>query len=165
MVLSPIVRGFYGNPDGSCVQCSIGMAACHCNDINAACLLWDSQFGPAERGGSLPSRVERYCDSRGIKAWCVTGATVDDTMPWIEWAARTGRFAAVGLSSQHFQTLYGFDPERRIWYVCNNNSPGRIDSYPDADFRKLHGEVRWLVILEKPSSPPPEFYPWWNTVR
>jgi len=164
MQLSAETRGWYRNPDGSCVQCSIGMAGCHCNDINAASLLWDTDYGPAIRGGSWPSRVEQYCDARGIKAWSVTGATIDETMPWIEWAARTGRFAAIGAGRAHFQTLYGYDPSSpRPWMVCNNNSPGRIDRYDDREFRALHAASGpWVVILQRPSSDPPAFSRWWK---
>lgn len=154
-------RGYCVNPDGSCVQCSLVMCGFHCNDPNASRLLWESEYGPAERGGSLPSRVTAYCDRRGIVAFNVTGKTVDDTLPWCEWAARTGRFAAVGLGTQHFQTLYGFDPNTRTWYVCNNNSTGRIDKYTDAQFRELHRQcMPWCVILKRPSSPPPRFVDW-----
>jgi len=164
MQLSAETRGWFKNPDGSCVQCSIGMCGVHCNDINAASLLWDSEYGPAIRGGSWPSRVEQYCDARRIKAWSVTGATVDDTLPWIQWAAKTGRFAAIGAGRAHFQTLYGYEPgSPRPWMVCNNNSPGRIDRYDDREFRALHAASGpWVVILERPSSDPPKFTRWWK---
>jgi hypothetical protein len=164
MALSPGVRAWYRNPDGSCVQCSLGMVGCHCNDMSAATLLWDTAYGPAVRGGSDPMRVESYCDQRGIRAWSVTGARVDDTIPWMEWAARTGRFAAIGAGTQHFQTLYGFDPNSRTWLVCNNNSTDRIDRYTDEQFRQLHAASGpWCVILQRPpSSVPPEIVPWWR---
>jgi hypothetical protein len=163
MHLSADTRSFFRNPDGSCVQCSIGMAGVHCNDINAASLLWDTDYGPAVRGGSWPSRVEQYCDKRGITAWSVTGATVDDTIPWMVWACRTGRFAAIGAGTAHFQTLYGYDPSTdKPWLVCNNNSPQRIDRYGDREFRQLHAASGpWVVILQKPSSDPPQFTKWW----
>jgi hypothetical protein len=163
MHLSPSVRKLYRNPDGSCVQCSIGMCGANNGDMNAATLLWDSDYGPAERGGSIPSRVERYCDSRGIRAWSVTGQSVDDTLPWIEWAAKTGRFAAIGAGTQHFQTLYGYDAEKREWYVCNNNSTDRVDRYSHEQFKRLHAESgAWCVILDRPTSLPPIPVKWWN---
>jgi hypothetical protein len=163
MDLQISTRGLYQNPDGSCVQCSIGMAGAHCNDLNAACLLWDTEFGPAVRGGSWPSRVESYCRQRGIRCWSVTGATVDDTWPWLEWAARTGRFAAIGAGEAHFQTLYGYDPGSREWLVCNNNSTDRIDRYSEGALRDLHQRSGpWVVILERPSSPAPELRRWWK---
>ncbi|WP_373649014.1 hypothetical protein [Schlesneria sp. DSM 10557] len=163
MQLSPETRSWYRNPDGSCVQCSIGLAGVHANDLNAALLLWDSEYGPAERGGSYPSRVEAYCNKRGIKAWSVTGQTIDDTLPWMEWSARTGRFAAIGAGTAHFQTLYGFDPRTREFFVLNNNSTHRVDRYSERDFRALHAASGfWVVILEKPSSVPPQINPWWK---
>lgn len=163
MHLGPQVRGFYRNPDGSCVQCSIGMAGCQCNDPNAATLLWDTAYGSAVRGGSWPSRVEQYCDQRGIKAWSVSGASVDDTWPWIEWAVKTGRFAAIGCGTAHFQTLYGYDAADRKWLVCNNNSTDRIDRYTESQLRDLHRQSGpWIVILEKPSSVTPALVRWWK---
>lgn len=164
MQLSESTRGWFKNPDGSCVQCSIGMAGVHGNNPNAASLLWDTEYGPAIRGGSWPSRVERYCDERGIKAWSVTAASVDETIPWMAWAAKTGRFAAIGAGAAHFQTLYGYDPRNeRPWMVCNNNSTQRIDRYSEADFRRLHAASGpWVVILERASSEPPELGTWWQ---
>lgn len=164
MQLSESTRAWYRNPDGSCVQCSIGMAGVHCNDINAASLLWDTEYGPAVRGGSGPSRVEAYCDQRGIQAWSVTGATVEDTIPWMVWAARTGRFAAIGAGRAHFQTLYGYDPgDERPWRVCNNNSTQRIDRYTDREFKQLHAASGpWVVILQRASSDPPIPTKWWK---
>ena len=164
MQLKPETRNQFRNPDGSCVQCSIGMAGVHCNDLNAATLLWDSAYGAAVRGGSWPSRVEKYCDQRGIKAWSITGDTVEETLPWIVWAAKTGRFAAIGAGANHFQTLYGYEPQAdRPWMVCDNNSPTRIDRYSDREFRQLHAASGpWVVILEKPASDPPAFTKWWK---
>lgn len=156
------VRSWYRNQaDGCCVQMAIGMCGCNCNDINAACLPFDSTFGHAERGGSLPSRVSHYCDARGIKAFNVTGASIDDTKPWIDWAGRTGRFAAMGFTEAHFQTLYGIDPDRHVYYVCDNNSPTRIDQYPENVFREKHRQcMPWCVILATPTSPPPLIVKW-----
>lgn len=164
MQLSAETRSWYRNPDGSCVQCSIGMAGVHGNDLNAASLLWDTEYGPAVRGGSWPSRVEAYCDRRGIKAWSVTANTVDETLPWMVWAARTGRFAAIGAGQAHFQTLYGYDPlSERPWMVCNNNSTHRIDRYGEAEFKRLHAASGpWVVILERASSDPPSLVKWWR---
>jgi hypothetical protein len=166
MHLEAPTRSIYRNQadgGGSCVQMSLGMCGCHSNDINAACLPFDSAFGKAERGGALPSRVEKYCDARGIKCFNVTGRTIDDTMPWIDWSAKTGRFAAIAFTEAHFQTLYGFDPVKREYLVCDNNSPGRIDRYTLDQFRDRHRAcMPWCVILEKPSSPPPTLRVWWK---
>lgn len=164
MSLSPETRSWFRNPDGSCVQCSIGMAGIHTNDINAASLLWDTPHGAAVRGGSWPSRVERYCDERGIKAWSVTANSVEETLPWMVWAAKTGRFAAIGAGQAHFQTLYGYEPRHeRPWMVCNNNSTQRIDRYGEREFRQLHASSGpWVVILERASSDPPTPVKWWK---
>lgn len=164
MQLSPETRGWFKNPDGSCVQCSIGMAGVHCNDPNAASLLWDTSYGKAVRGGSWPSRFEQYCDQRGIKAWSVTAQSVDETLPWMTWAAKTGRFAAIGAGTAHFQTLYGYDPsDAKPWMVCNNNSTQRIDRYTDTEFRRLHqASGPWVVILQRASSDPPQLQKWWR---
>lgn len=160
MQLSPQQRAWFRNPDGSCVQCSIGMAGVHCNDIRASTLLWDTDYGKAVRGGSWPSRVANYCDERGIKAYNVTG---DSTIAWCRWAAKTGRFAAIGAGRAHFQTLYGYDNTRKVWLVCNNNSTDRIDEYSEDAFRRLHyASGPWVVILQRSSSPNPELNEWWK---
>lgn len=154
MELPPAVRKWFNNPDGSCVQCSIGMAGVHCNVPAATTLLWDTEYGPAERGGSGPSRVERYARERGISCWNITGDAVWD---WMRWAATTGRFAAVGAGSHHFQTLYGYDPQQPgedddLYYVCNNNSTQKVDAYTWKQFRSLHlASGRWAVVLDCPA--------------
>ncbi|HRE03392.1 MAG TPA: hypothetical protein PLV68_19000, partial [Ilumatobacteraceae bacterium] len=64
----------------------------------------------------------------------------------MRWAAETGRGAAIGAGTAHFQTLMGFEPTSGTWYVCNNNSPQRIDVYDDAAFRRLHlASGQWVV--------------------
>ncbi len=63
------IRQWYRNPDGSCVQCSIGMCGVDQNVPAAATLLWDTVYGDRERGGSGPSRVARYCTERGIRIY------------------------------------------------------------------------------------------------
>lgn len=160
MHLSPETRAWFRNPDGSCVQCSIGMVGVHANNLNATCLLWDTPYGKAERGGSWPSRVAEYCHRRGIAAWNVTGST---TIDWCKWAAKTGRFAAIGAGASHFQTLYGWDSDSGTFYVCNNNSTHKIDEYSADGFRKLHyASGPWVVVLMRPSSDPPVLTPWWE---
>lgn len=160
MQLSTKTRNFYYNPDGSCVQCSIGMIGVHCNDPNAATVLWDTKYGKAIRGGSWPSRVAAYFQERGIRGWNITGE--ENTFPWMMWAVKTGRYAAIGAGSAHFQTLYGYDFKRERWLVCNNQTPGRIDEYDDAAFRRLHmSSGPWIVVLAKPASAPPQLDQWW----
>ncbi len=40
------VRAWYRNPDGSCVQCSLGMCGVWNNTPAASTLLWDTPYGP-----------------------------------------------------------------------------------------------------------------------
>ncbi len=161
MQLGAPTRAWYRNPDGSCVQCSIGMCGVHANDINAASLLWDTPYGPAERGGSWPSRVAAYAKRRELELYNVTGWPT--TREWMLWSCRTGRFAAIGAGGSHFQTLYGYDPASQTWFVCNNNSTHRIDTYTDAAFQRLHlASGPWIVVLKKSSSENPQLLQWWR---
>ena len=154
-------RSWYRNPDGSCVQCSIGMCGIDQDNPIAYTLLWDTEYGPRVRGGSGPDRVARYCDSRGLKAYNVTGR---QTYDWMKWACRNGRGCAIGAGGSHFQTLVGHDPATGKWWVCNNNSPTVIDEYTDAGFHRLHeASGNWIVILDQPPHPrPAKFVPWWE---
>ena len=155
------IRNFYRNPDGSCVQCSIGMCGIWQDEPKAYTLLWDTIYGDAVRGGSWATRVENYARERKMSIYNVTGS---ETFEWMEWAAKTGRFAAIGAGSSHFQTLAGFDPESRTWYVCNNNSPKKIDAYNDRQFRRLHLDSGpWIVILnDAPPPANPRYVNWWQ---
>lgn len=155
------IREWFRNPDGSCVQCSIGMCGVDQNNPNAATLLWDTVYGPRVRGGSGPSRVSQYARTRGLSLYNVTG---DTTWDWMRWACLTGRGAAIGAGTQHFQTLVGYNPTTHIWYVCNNNSPQRIDAYNDEQFRRLHlASGQWVVILKAPPHPArPTYRQWWE---
>ena len=160
MELPAEVRAWFRNPDGSCVQCSIGMCGAWSNVPAATMLLWDTRYGSAVRGGSWPSRVASYCNARGIRAYNVTG---DATHSWMMWAAKTGRFAAVGAGQAHFQTLYGKDAANKLWFVCNNNSTHKIDEYTQAGFDRLHhASGHWGVILAGPAPPAvPVYRQWW----
>jgi hypothetical protein len=82
----------------------------------------------------------------------------------MHWAVGTGRGAAIGFGTAHFQTLMGHDPVSGTWYVCDNNSPHRIDTYTDAQFRRLHlASGQWVVILDAPPHPlRPQYVPWWT---
>ena len=158
--IPPAIRAWFDNPDGSCVQCSIGMNGIHNNNLNAAMLLFNTAYGKAQRGGSTPSRVASYCDERGIKAWNITGS---ETVDWTEWAVKTNRGAAIGFSTRHFQTLYGKDYPNNLWLICDNNSTHRIDQYTYDEFLRKHLQSgRWIVILQGPSPPPvPQYVKWW----
>ena len=154
------IRQWFRNFDGSCVQCSLGMCGVDQNVPAAATLLWDTAYGRRVRGGSGPSRVTEYCRERDIRVYNVTGRT---TWEWMRWAAETGRGAAIGAGRAHFQTLVGHDPSTGAWYVCNNNSPTKIDAYDEAGFRRLHlASGQWVVILDYPPHPArPRYRQWW----
>lgn len=160
MELPAEVRSWFRNPDGSCVQCSIAMCGVWCNVPAATTLLWDTEYGKAVRGGSWPSRVTEYCKRREIKIFNITG---ESTFEWMEWAAKTGRFAAIGAGRAHFQTEYGRDAANSTWFICNNNSPQKIDVYSNDEFRRLHlASGPWVVILDCPAPPPsPHYVHWW----
>lgn len=146
---------------GSCVQCSVSMCGLWQNEPRAYTLLFDSEFGPAVRGGSGPQRVESYAERRGIPIYNVTG---EATWDWMRWAARTRRMAAIGAGRLHFQTLYGWDPSSNRWTICNNNSTHKIDSYSWEDFRRLHlSSGQWIVVIDRPPPAPiPHYAQWWQ---
>lgn len=131
------------------------------NEPRAYTLLFDSEFGPAVRGGSGPQRVESYAERRGIPIYNVTG---EATWDWMRWAARTRRMAAIGAGRLHFQTLYGWDPSSNRWTICNNNSTHKIDSYSWEDFRRLHlSSGQWIVVIDRPPPAPiPHYAQWWQ---
>lgn len=158
-------RQRFRNPDGSCVQCSIGMMGVDQNVPAAEMLLWQSEFGPPVRGGSWPERTRRYCAERNIAAFHVEGA---NTIPWIEWALMNGRSAAITLTPAHMQWVTGMSADAQTFYVVDNNSPTRIDAWPRQRFiqqHQIHGGG-WAVILDTPARVPwaaPQYVPWWNT--
>ncbi len=154
------IRQWYRNPDGSCVQCSIGICGVDQSVPEASTLLWDTIYGKAQRGGSYPSRVARYARERGLRVYNVTGAS---TWDWMRWACETGRGAAIGAGRAHFQTLVGYNPQSETWFVCDNNSPKKIDAYSDARFRRLHlASGQWCVVLDYPPHPARATYRrWW----
>lgn len=150
----------FRNPDGSCVQCSIGMCGVNQNVPSAELLLWNSEYGRPVRGGSGPDRVQAYCEQRGIRAWNVTGS---DTYAWMTWACETGRGAAIGFDWNHMQTLCGHDSERNVWYICDNNRPTVVYAVSDSEFRRRHANSgQWCVILDyPPPNAPPAVVAWW----
>lgn len=151
----------YRNPDGSCVQCSNGMCGLAMNVPEFASLLWDSEYGDKVRGGSNPSRVANYAKARKVRVYNITGST---TWDWMKWAASTGRPCAIGAGGSHFQTLKGYDKQRGIWLVVNNNGDQRIQEYDEAAFRRLHlASGQWCVILDYPPEPAtPVIVEWWK---
>jgi hypothetical protein len=168
MQLSKETRHAGDNTDGSCVQCSLTHCGYHSNVPAAARLLVASEYGPAVRGGSTPSRVANYCNSRHIKAWNITGTgdgVTTGTVPWMRWACRTGRYASIGFTRQHFETLWGYDYQRDRWLIVNNQLPAqmRVEEYDDATFIQKHMESGpWIVVLQQPASENPELVEWWR---
>ncbi len=157
------VRSLYRNigyQGGSCVQMSIGMVGADQNVEAAAMLPFDSEYGPAVLGGSGPQRVIAYMAARNIKGWNITGS---QTFEWMRWCVRNGRGCAMGAGSSHFQTLWGGQPDYEKWFVCNNNSPQKIDEYSAAEFRRLHlASGPWIVVLDAPPAPKnPRYIKWW----
>jgi hypothetical protein len=152
----------FRNPDGSCVQCSIGMIGVWNNVPAAELLLWDSIYGPKVRGGSWPERVTRYTNNRNIPVFNITGP---NTMAWIEWSMLTGRGAAIGFKPAHFCTAVGMTPDRQTFYVVDNNRPREIAQYSRSEFIRRHLQSgRWVVILDTPAPPmQPVYCPWWKT--
>lgn len=160
-------RNRFYNTDGSCVQCSIGMVGVWLNDGPAEMLLWQSEYGSAVRGGSGPDRVQAYCEARGISSYNVVG----DTVPWVLWALKTRRAAAVLYGSNHFVTAVSLSADHRQIAICDNNSPNTIQWMPIETFERRHlawqtrtDSYGWVVILQH--SPPPVRYPqyieWWK---
>lgn len=144
------------DPEGDCVQCSLGMAGVRNNDIKLATLCWKTDFGPAIRGASGPDRVAAYCRERGIRVYNITGRSVEDMRPWMEFAADSGRGAAIAFGRNHFQYLMGRDKATGHWFVCDNNSPWRVDEYTDRQFWALHKACcYWVVIPDGPAPPAP----------
>lgn len=161
MDLPDDVRVWFFNEDGSCVQCSAGMVGVRNNLPAWTFLLWNSPYGPAERGGSGPDRVARYARQRGMKLFNVTGQATYDYM---DWAAKTGRFAAIGAFSGHFQTHYGRDFEHGRYFVCNNWPGQVVTSYSLAEFKRVHeASGLWCFVPDEPACPPPpRIVEWWK---
>ena len=157
----------FRNPDGSCVQCSNGMTGTDQNVPEFAWLLWDSEYGNKVRGGSNPSRVANYAKQRGVKIFNVTG---QPTFDYMKKACKSGRGAAIGAASAHFQTLVGYDDRGTteatddLWYVVNNNGDQKIQEYDNAAFTRLHlASGRWCVVLDYPPAPAPgKVREWWK---
>lgn len=159
------LRAWFRNPDGSCVQCSEGLVGMHNNLPAWTFLLFDTEYGKAQHGGSWPGRVASYAKTRGMRIFNVTGNSFEDTRAWMIWAAQTNRFAAIGAGGSHFQCLYGYIPgAQKPWLVNNNNSTSVIDEYTEDGFRRLHmASGPWVVIPDEPASaPPPRIVEWWK---
>jgi hypothetical protein len=165
------VSTWFVNTDGSCVQCSISNCGVWQNCPQASTLLFNSDYGSRQHGGSGPGRVEAYSDKRQIPVYNVTGNNYEDTRPWMIWASRTGRMAAIGCFGSHFQTeLYHSDDpnDPKPWKV-RNNWRGITDTYyqwTEDEFKKFHMQSGpWVVVLKTPPPPPAgaQYVQWWIT--
>lgn len=159
------LRAWFRNPDGSCVQCSQGLVGMNGNIPSMTFLLWDTEYGKSQHGGSWPGRVAAYAKQRGMRIFNVTGDGYEDTRPWMLWAAKTNRYAAIGAGGSHFQCLYGYIPgAAKPWLVNNNNSTSVIDEYTEEGFRRLHmASGPWVIVPDEPASaPPPRIVEWWK---
>ncbi len=157
------VSQWFVNQDGSCVQCSISNCGVWQNVPQASTLLFDTDYGSRVRGGSGPSRVEAYCDRRSIPAYNITGSS---TWEWMKWSAKTGRMAAIGCFSAHFQTLLYYESGAEKPWKVRNNWYGTTSTYyewTEEEFRRHHlASGQWIVVL-KTASPPmlPIYVKWW----
>lgn len=146
------------DPEGDCVQCAIGKVGIRNNNLTMATLPWDSPFGSKIRGASGPDRVAEYCRARQIKIHNVTGRSINDTYPWLKYAADTGRGAAFGFGKNHFQKMMGYDGSKKPWLVCDNNTPWRVDHYTEKEFIAKHAACCfWVVVPDGPAPPPPVY--------
>lgn len=165
MQLPEDVRLNYKNyGTGSCVFMSIGICGRWANNSNAASCPWNSEYGDENVGGATPSRVAKMARERKLSIYNVTADNYDMMRRWFIWSVKTGRYAAIGAGGSHFQTLYGYNEVSGIWYVCNNNSPQKIDEYSEKEFRRLHeASGYWAVFLiGPPASAIPEYVKWWE---
>lgn len=165
MELPSDVRKNYTNyGTGSCVFMSIGITGRWAGNNNAASCPWDSEYGSENVGGATPSRVAKMARDRKLSIYNVTANDYKTMREWFIWSVNTGRYAAIGAGSAHFQTLYGYNKDSGIWYVCNNNSPQKIDEYSEEGFRHLHeASGYWAVFLIGPPSPAiPQYLKWWE---
>lgn len=143
-------RAAYENSSGSCVYMSTAAVGMNQNLPEAWTLPWDCEYGSAARGGAYPSSIEKHAKRRGIAALVVTG---DETYEYMRWGIANNRWVAIGLSSQHFQTLVGYDdkgtPDEKddTWDVWNCNRYHHVTRYTDSEFRRLHELVKWCVVI------------------
>jgi hypothetical protein len=152
------IRIKYPNPDGSCVLLSLGVSGIHSNDPKCTYLPFKSEYGPAERLGANPERIARIFAQRGIKGWNVTGKP---SIEMARFAVKTGRGCALGFDYEHFQAVWGYDYQRKIWLIWDNRYPEFIWEYTEAQFEQMHNRSgRWSVVLEKPGDRIPHPTEW-----
>lgn len=167
MDVSVAAQEYFLNRDGSCVQCSNSLWSSFRGDFSGATLLFDTEYGPGEHGGSGPARVAKYCRERNIPIYNITGRNFEEIAPALKWAARTGRFGGVGCFSRHFQTFWGIDADGN-WLV-QNNWPGTFGKpyvYNDSEMKKaVEASGAWCVIPKGPPPAPNPIYRDWYTEK
>lgn len=152
------IRNKYPNPDGSCVLLSAGVGGVHANDLRAATLPFNSQYGEAERLGANPERITHIFTERGIKAYNVTG---QPSIPMARWAVQTGRPCAIGFDYEHFQLVWGYDSVRKVWFVWDNRYPDDLKEYTEAEFVQMHDRSgRWVIVMDRPGDRIPKPREW-----
>jgi hypothetical protein len=142
------------NGQGSCVQASLSMVGLHQNVPAAECLLRsDPEYGPPELGGSYPSRVAAYAARRGMAIYNVEGS---DTLQWIDWALRNGRYAAITYGRAHMIIATGMTPDGSRYQIVDNNYPTEPRWVSRDVFVREHRGYAggWTVILDTPAPLP-----------
>lgn len=146
-----IQRQALENRSGSCVYISTMAAGINQNNANAWTLAWKTEYGSACRGGSWPSRFEADAARRGLKVESVTGSGTYDAM---RRSVKAGKWVAIGCGRAHFQTLVGYDEDKKEWHVWNCNQFHYVTKYSDREFRQQHrASGEWCIILEEPDRP------------
>ena len=149
---------FRNRPDpsdgsGSCVQASLSMCGAHHGVPAFELLLQPSQFGPAELGGSTPSRVKNYAQARGVPIYSIEGS---ETLPWIEWGLRRGCYVGITYGRAHMITAVATAEDGSWFEIVDNNWPGEVRRVDRATFiheHRIHGGG-WCVLLKTPGPAP-----------
>lgn len=138
---------------GSCVQASLSMVGAHHGIAAFEFLLVNSPYGPAETGGSTPSRVVRYARQRGVAIYSVEGS---ETIQWIEWALLRGCYVGITYGQAHMITAIACGEQGEWFEVVDNNFPSevrRVDRDIFIREHRIHGGG-WCVIPQTPGPAP-----------
>jgi hypothetical protein len=138
---------------GSCVQASISMCGAHHGVPAAESLLVDSPYGPAELGGSTPSRVAAYARRRNMPLYSVEGS---ETLSWIEWALRRGCYVGITYGMAHMITAIAVAEDGSWFEIVDNNYPAEVRRVGRDVFireHRIHGGG-WCCILQTPGPAP-----------
>jgi len=138
---------------GSCVQASLSMCGAHHGVPQAEFLLVDSEYGPAELGGSWPERVVRYSQKRGMAIYSIEGS---DSVEWIEWALLRGCYVGITYGQAHMICAVACGEQGEWFEIVDNNYPSevrRVDRDTFIREHRLHGGG-WCVILDTAGPPP-----------